>query len=778
MIEFRLLGALQLTDAEGREVKSLLTRPRRLALLAYLAAATPRGLHRRDTLLALFWPELDQEHARAALRQALHIVRGALGADVLVTRGDEEIGLDVDRVACDVVAFDRAVAAGRFAEAVDAYRGPLLAGFFIPGAGEFESWLERERARLQRAASSSAGALVEQGEAAGDLRGAVEWARHAARLAPHEEDPLRHLVTLLDRLGDRAGAVDAYDEFAKRLAGDLETEPAAETQALLAAVRARATVGPVESPSRPRAGVAPAAPAPGVAAPPAPRRAALWPRLSGTGVLGLLLAASAGGWPGRPAPRRGPIRAVAVLPLESLSGDSLQGWFADGMTEALITDLGRISALRVSSRSAVTQARGTARPLRDVVRDLQVDAVVEGGVQRAGDSVRVDLRLIDGPSGYQLWAGRIAASVRDRFAIEDSVARSVAGALGVSLTPAEQRALRTAPTGNQQADELYLRAKVRIRHETRADDSVAIALLERAVALDPGFAVAHAALAHAYALRVNQFAPDDSAARERAFVSVERALRLNPDLAEAHSVSAGLVWGVSRQFATERAIAEDRRALALNPNLSDAHHHLGTIYLHIGMLDKAVAEFQQALALNPFDANAQRRIGIAQIYRGQYADGYATFRRVGPEGNPALWTYQTAWALLYLGRDSAAGALIEDYLRAHPEDRGGVVRSTRAILRAKRGDAAGAAEDIRRAVNAGVGFIHFHHSAYNIASVYAILGHPGPAVHWLRRAADEGWPCYPYFANDPNLANIRDDPGFRSFMRELQAQWERYRATL
>src|SRR2546428_3555746 len=116
MIEFRLLGTLHLIDAAGREVKSLLTRPRRLALLAYLAAATPKGLHRRDSLLALFWPELDQEHARAALRQALHVVRDALGADVIVTRGDEEVGLDAARIWCDVVAFDQAVAAGEFGE--------------------------------------------------------------------------------------------------------------------------------------------------------------------------------------------------------------------------------------------------------------------------------------------------------------------------------------------------------------------------------------------------------------------------------------------------------------------------------------------------------------------------------------------------------------------------------------------------------------------------------------------------------------------------------------
>ena len=426
MIEFRLVGTLHLTDAEGREVTSLLTRPRRLALLAYLAAATPRGLHRRDSLLALFWPELDQEHARAALRQALHVVRDALGADVIVTRGDEEVGLDFERIWCDVVAFDAVVAAEQFDEALGLYQGDLLEGFFISGAGEFERWLESERARLQQAASRCAQALVEACEAAGgDLPAAAEWARRAVLLAPHEEDPLRRLVMLLDRLGDRAGAVAAYEEFANRLAADLETEPSAETKALMTAVRMRETATPAELPSRAAAGAREMV----AAAAHAPTRRALRPALIGAGLVGFLLAANVGGWRGRLWPRPAPIRALAVLPLESLSGDSLQGWFADGMTEALITDLGRISALRVTSREAVRQFKRGTRPLRDIVRDLGVDAVVEGGVQRSGDTVRVDLRLIDGPSGYQRWAGRIEASVRDRFAIEDSVARSIAAAL-------------------------------------------------------------------------------------------------------------------------------------------------------------------------------------------------------------------------------------------------------------------------------------------------------------------------------------------------------------
>src|SRR5204862_5467617 len=221
MIELRLLGTLHLLDATGREVTSLLTRPRRLALLAYLAAATPRGLHRRDTLLALFWPELDQEHARAALRQALHILRGALGAEVVVTRGDEEIGLDPSRVWCDVAAVDQAIAADQLDKALELHRGPLLDGFFITDAGEFERWQERERRRLQQAAARAAQTLSIRSEADNDLPTAIAWARRAAGLEQHGEESLRRLVTLLDLVGDRAGAVAAYDDFARRIGTDL-----------------------------------------------------------------------------------------------------------------------------------------------------------------------------------------------------------------------------------------------------------------------------------------------------------------------------------------------------------------------------------------------------------------------------------------------------------------------------------------------------------------------------------------------------------------------------
>jgi len=240
VVEFRILGALNLLGAGGHELTSVLAQPKRVALLAYLAAATPRRLRRRDSLLALFWPELDQEHARAALRQALHGLRHALGDGVLVTRGDEDIGLDHAQIRCDVVEFARAAHDGQLTDALDLYRGDLLEGFFIRGAPEFEQWLDHERAQLKAVALHCATVLAERSQARGDLSESAQWARRALRIAPLDEPALQRLIRTLDQSGDRAGALEAYAGFAKRLAAELEADPAPETQALAGAVRARA----------------------------------------------------------------------------------------------------------------------------------------------------------------------------------------------------------------------------------------------------------------------------------------------------------------------------------------------------------------------------------------------------------------------------------------------------------------------------------------------------------------------------------------------------------
>src|SRR5262245_32317493 len=237
MIELRLLGSLSLTGPGREELPAILRQPKRLALLAYLAAATPRGFQRRDTLLALFWSERDAEHARAALSDALYALRRTLGDGVILRRGDEEVGLAPDRFWCDVAAFEDAAAAGRAEAASDLYRGDLLAGFHLSDALEFERWLEESRARFRDGATHAAWSLAWDNECSGRIPIAVRWARRGLALAPYDEAGVRRLMALLDRKGDRAEAVREYDQFTRRLAADLELEPSAETVALVEAIR-------------------------------------------------------------------------------------------------------------------------------------------------------------------------------------------------------------------------------------------------------------------------------------------------------------------------------------------------------------------------------------------------------------------------------------------------------------------------------------------------------------------------------------------------------------
>jgi len=237
MLKLQLLGSLDLLDA-GRDVSPVLRRPKSLALLAYLAAARPRGFHRRDTLLALFWPDLDQAHARNSLRQAVHSLRQVVGAETVVGRGEEELSVDRSRLWCDVTQFEEHLEAGESKSAVVLYRGALLSGFHIPG-NEFEQWLDHERHYLAKRALAAALVLSKDAERSADFVAAAYWARRATEIGPYDESALRRLLRLLDHAGGRADAVREYEDFADRLALDLEVTPSPETRSLMETIRAR-----------------------------------------------------------------------------------------------------------------------------------------------------------------------------------------------------------------------------------------------------------------------------------------------------------------------------------------------------------------------------------------------------------------------------------------------------------------------------------------------------------------------------------------------------------
>jgi serine/threonine-protein kinase len=231
MIEFRTLGTLDLRRANGPALDSLLAQPKRIALLAYLCLARPYGFHRRDTIIGLFWPESDQTRARASLRRALHVLRLTLGEDAFHARGDEEIAPNSVVIWCDGVAFEERVAANEPIDALDLYKGDLLPGFFLDEAPEFNRWLDDERSRLRSSAARAAKLAAESHESDRNLDEAVRSARRAVELTGNDEREVRQLMGLLARVGDRAGALQVYDDFAGRVAAELEIEPSAETRA-------------------------------------------------------------------------------------------------------------------------------------------------------------------------------------------------------------------------------------------------------------------------------------------------------------------------------------------------------------------------------------------------------------------------------------------------------------------------------------------------------------------------------------------------------------------
>ncbi len=236
--ELLLLGGIELRGAPEEAAARLLAQPKVVGLLAHLAVAPERRFRRRDTLAALLWPELDQTHARTALRKAVHAVRSALGAATVVSRGDEEIAVPRDALETDAARFAEAADGGLLVAALHLYRGELMPGFHVSGCWDFDYWLEDARSAAQERASAAAWALACQLESDSRLTDAGLWARRAVRYTAGDERVLRRAMKMLMRVGDRTGALRLFEEFARRARQTLDAAPSPETVELLQTLRA------------------------------------------------------------------------------------------------------------------------------------------------------------------------------------------------------------------------------------------------------------------------------------------------------------------------------------------------------------------------------------------------------------------------------------------------------------------------------------------------------------------------------------------------------------
>jgi TolB-like protein/DNA-binding winged helix-turn-helix (wHTH) protein/Tfp pilus assembly protein PilF len=494
----------------------------------------------------------------------------------------------------------------------------------------------------------------------------------------------------------------------------------------------------------------------------------------------LLLGLNAGGLRVRLLGKGNParIQSLAVLPLENLSGDTSQDYFADGMTGALITDLARVGVLRVISMPLVMQYKGARKQPPEIGRELNVDVVLTGSVVRSGERVRIAVQLIHAATGRNLWADSYERDLRDVLALQREVTRDIVGEIRIKLTPQEQGQFGSVRPVDPEAYDHYLRGRFYLNRQNRDGNEAAIMALERAVATDPTFAAAYAELAQAYVWKLFLFAPEEGQWAEKAFVAAEKALSLDPNLAVAYLARGRILWTPANHFPHEKSIREYRRALTLNPNLDEARNQLALVYCHIGAFDEALQESHKAVTTNPNNNLAQFRIGQTLNFQGKYEQALSVLRAIPQEVNPALVGHQISWALFNLGRKEEASAMLEQLLRDYPEDNGGLFISGQAVLAAAAGQEHRAEDKIKLAVERGKGFGHFHHTAYHIACAYALMNKPAQAIKWLEVAAEDGFPCYPLFEKDANLDNLRQDARFVTFLAKQRQQWEYYRTIL
>ncbi len=346
----------------------------------------------------------------------------------------------------------------------------------------------------------------------------------------------------------------------------------------------------------------------------------------------------------------------------------------------------------------------------------------------------------------------------------------------VSLRKAVPAQSPAVSSKDSPAYDLYMRGKVKVASENREDTEAAIKLLEEAVAIDANLAEAYAQLARGYNTMAFKYSSDSERKwfYENAEVAIDKALALNPDLAEGHFARGLILWTNTKQFPHEQAIQSYKRSLALDPNLDETHHQLSMVYSHIGLLDEAEQSVKKALEINPNNTLARFRAGVYIAYQGRFDDAIAVLKTIPSDFTPLIVDRSMAEALIQTGRLVEAEAIVDDYLRMYPQDEGGSFTSVKALLLAKAGKQKEAEEAITRAVQIGKGYGHFHHTAYNIASAYAALNNPDEAVKWLEFAAENGFPNYTYFNNDPNLENIQNHPRFFEFMTRLKSRWERF----
>jgi TolB-like protein/DNA-binding winged helix-turn-helix (wHTH) protein/Tfp pilus assembly protein PilF len=455
------------------------------------------------------------------------------------------------------------------------------------------------------------------------------------------------------------------------------------------------------------------------------------------------------------------IRSLAVLPLESLSSDASQDYFADGMTDELISDLGQISALRVISRTSVMTYKHARKPLPQIARELNVDAVVEGTVLRSGDQVRITAQLIEASTDKHLWSQSYEGELRDTLALQNQVARAIANQIRINLNPQEQAALKTVRIVNPQAYESYLKGRYFWNKRTADGLKVALAYFHQATDEDPNYAQAYSGLADTYALLGDwQYAvmtPKEALPKAKAVAT--KALELDSALGEAHNSLAFCLDGFDWDF--DSAGKEFRRAIELNPGYATAHHWYAWHLSLLGRYDEAIPEMRKAESLDPLSLIINADLAELLVLAHSYDQSIQQSRKtIEMDSNFALAHIQLAQAYLAKHMNEEAVAELQKAVQLSGGSPTSIANLARAyVATGKRSEAQKLLSDLKKRSSPSSSY------AAEISVIYAALGDTDQAMNWLEKGYEERF--NPGVLLRPGFDPIRSDPRFEDLVRRI-----------
>jgi len=453
-------------------------------------------------------------------------------------------------------------------------------------------------------------------------------------------------------------------------------------------------------------------------------------------------------------------KSIAVLPFDNLSRDPDNAYFAEGVQDEILTRLAKVADLKVISRTSTSHFKSAPENLPQIAKQLGVAHILEGSVQKAGDQVRVNVQLINAMTDAHLWADTYDRKLTDIFAVESEIAKTIAETLQAKITGSEKNSIAKAPTANPEAYELYLKGRFFWNKRTGGDLRKSIEYLKQAIAKDPNYALAYAALADSYGLLRFYGGASPAESIVPATAAAKKALELDDSLAEPHA-SLGLV--ATEELEVERAVSELERAVQLNPNYATAHHWLGLALATLRQSDRSVGELKRALELDPLSMIINADLSIIYLYAGRYDAAEAQARKTLEIDSRSFVAHYYLGAVMQLtGRLKEA---IPEFQKAVELNNDPYSIAMLAQAYARNGQT----DEARKLL------AHLNEMAksaevpeYALATAYTSLGERERAIEALEHGFAGGNKSYLFLLpGDPFLDDLRGDPRFEALVQKI-----------